>query len=90
MWEALHDLMPTVGVYLLQALAEKDTALATQGEEAAVQVAKWKKKSLAAQATADDAQGRALELERQMQANKAEADQLGVSSAQQVRAQPRV
>lgn len=78
-------------VYLLtQALADKDTALATQGEEAAVQVAKWKKKSVAAQATADDVQRKALELEQQMLATKTQADQPGMSSAQQVRAQPRL
>lgn len=69
---------------MLQTLAEKDTALAMQREEADVQIAMWEKKCLAAQATADDAQGKAVELERQMQDTKTEADQLRLSCAQQV------
>lgn len=70
---------------MLQALAEKDIALAKQREEADDMVTEWKGRLLAAQATAQE---RADELEGQLHATRTEADQLRLSSAQQVQLSP--
>ena len=68
---------------LLQALADKEAALAKQKEEADLLAGQWQGMFEAAQTIVNNTSTRATDLEGQLQATRTKVDQLRLSSAQQ-------